>query len=124
MNTSSELPDRQGAGRSQPQRRADLGIWIVPGAILGGLLGLLLAIWGVETTTSGVIPGGKGEVTASGKVFGLKLVEETGPFAQVRSSVGQQMRTYAAAFVVASLLGGGIAAFGLRALLTRRTEPA
>jgi hypothetical protein len=84
----------------QVQRRPNLGIWVIPGAISGGVLGLLLALWGVETVTSAPIPGSGGQIAASGRVFGLVVREEIGSFAQVRASVGQHMRLYAIGMIM------------------------
>jgi hypothetical protein len=104
---------------SPPRKKPDRAIWIVPGTIAGGAVGLLVALWGVETVTSAPLPGGGAQVTASGRVFGLVVRQETGPFALVRASVGQHMRTYAIGIILLGMLGGCGSALGLRAALRR-----
>jgi hypothetical protein len=92
---------------------------VIPGAIAGGVLGLLLALWSVETVTSAPIAGGGGQVTASGRVFGLVVREEVGPFRQVQASVRQHMHGYAMGMMVVAMAGGCLAALGLRTALRR-----
>jgi hypothetical protein len=105
---------------SPARRKSDLGIWVVPGAIAGGVLGLLLALVSIDTVTAAAPAGGGGQVTASGRMFGLVVREETGPFQQVRASVGQHMRGYAVGMIVATMAAGALAAWGLRGLLQQR----
>jgi hypothetical protein len=109
------------------QRQPNLGIWVIPGAIAGGVLGLLLALWGVETVTSAPLPGSGGQITASGRVFGLVVREEIGPFPQARASVGQHMRLYAIGMIIVGMAGGYLAALGLHGVLRRlsasRSQP-
>jgi hypothetical protein len=105
---------------SQARRKPDLGIWVIPGAIAGGVLGLLLALASIETVTSAPIPRGGAHVTASGRVFGFVVHEEIGPFPKVHASVGQHMRAYAVGMIVVAMIGGCLAALGLRALFQQK----
>jgi hypothetical protein len=97
------------------------GIWIVPAAITGGVLGLLLSFATIETSTSAPTARAPGqvEVTATGRCLGMTVYEETGPFATARAAVAQKMHTIAMAMVIAGMIAGGAAGYGLHRLVRR-----
>jgi hypothetical protein len=98
------------------------GIWIVPAAILGGVVGLLISFAAIDISTSAAAARAPGqvEVTATGKLLGVTVCEETGTFATARTNVAQRMHTIAMGLVVTGMIAGAAAGLGLYTLARRR----
>jgi hypothetical protein len=108
---------------SPARKPSDPALAVVPGALAGGLVGLLLALRFVETTMGPAVGAGPAEVTARGIVFGVTVREETGAFSHVRPAVGQHMRNYSLIFIVTGVAAGAAAGLVVRSRLRRRSEP-